>query len=130
MYVITIGSIIEQYINSHGMSMTAFANKAGLSTAYISMLIKGRKSGQIPVPTLDTYKALAAAMGMSTDDLLQECGVITISPLDYFSGPGGHPGAVVITEPATQREMLLHLAQGLTEEQAEALLPLIKSMLK
>lgn len=73
----TLGQVIEQYINSHGMSMTAFAGKAGLSTAYISMLIKGRKDGQLPIPTLDTYKAVSSAMDISVDALLENCGVIS-----------------------------------------------------
>lgn len=67
-----LGDAVKNYRDTHAMSMDDFARASGLSKGYISMLEKNRhpKTGKPLSPTLDTYKACAAAMGMTLGDLL------------------------------------------------------------
>lgn len=69
-----IGEIIRQYCFDHNMSFRSFAEKAGVTSGYISMLTLGKNSsGRKPItPSIETYKKLAAAMGMSIDELFQK----------------------------------------------------------
>lgn len=70
----TIGQIIERYCSEHGMSYRQFAERTGLTSGYISMLVNNRnpKTGKPPIPTVETYRKIADAMGVSLNDVLQE----------------------------------------------------------
>lgn len=48
-----------------GLSLRALAHEAGISPGYLSEIEAGRKSGSVEV-----LKALAAAMGLTLDDLV------------------------------------------------------------
>lgn len=122
--------IITEYLLSHGMSMTAFAAKAGLSTAYISMLVKGRKGGQIPIPTLDTYKAIASAMDISVDSLLQSCGVISEGFADFRGKYRIREQLKDIMPDANDSQIeLFDMIYKMPEQEQKMLLRLAKAML-
>ena len=63
----TLGDIIKDYRKSHSMSMDLFAEKSGISKAYISLLEKNRhpKTGKPIAPSIQCIKQ--AAEGMNVD---------------------------------------------------------------
>lgn len=68
----TLGDIIAAYRAEHNLSMEAFANLAGISKAYISMLERNRtQRGDEPVPSIDTFRKVADAMGLDVDALIR-----------------------------------------------------------
>ena len=69
-----IGEIIKLYRKSHGLSMGDFAQKTGLSKAYISMLERNINSstGKPIVPSGATLKSCALAMNISLRELFSQ----------------------------------------------------------
>ena len=69
-----IGEVISKYCNDHGVSFRQFAEKSGLTSGYISMLVNNRnpKTGKPPIPSVITYKKIADAMGITLNDLLAQ----------------------------------------------------------
>lgn len=67
-----IGTIITKYCEEHGMSSTEFANRVGVSRAYIYMLKRGKryKAEKDVIPSVDTIEKLAKAMMMSSGELM------------------------------------------------------------
>ena len=67
-----IGTIITKYCDEHGMSSTEFANRVGVSRAYIYMLRRGKryKAEKDVIPSVDTIEKLAKAMMMSSGELM------------------------------------------------------------
>lgn len=67
----TLGDIIKQYRDDHGLSMDSFAEKSGISKAYISLLEKNRhpKTGKPIAPSILTIKQAADGMGMDFNKL-------------------------------------------------------------
>lgn len=70
----TIGELISIYCDEQAISFRQFAERSGLTSGYISMLVNNRnpKTGKPPVPTVKTYQKIADAMGMTMNDLLSE----------------------------------------------------------
>lgn len=67
----TLGECINNYLNEHKMSMRKFASLAGVSHAYISNIVNGKTSrGNNPVPSIDVYRGVAKAMGISVETLI------------------------------------------------------------
>ena len=68
----TLGEYINAYCREHNMSMREFAKMAGISHAYISMIVNGKTPrGNAPTPSIDKYKAIASAMGITLHQLLR-----------------------------------------------------------
>lgn len=70
----TLGDYIKNYRTSHGLSQRKFASMCGLSYGYISMLEKGlnTSTGDPIVPTLQTMRSLAKAMGTTIHSIATE----------------------------------------------------------
>jgi len=67
----TLGDVINRYLNEHEMSMRTFATKAGVSHAYVSYIVNDRSSvGKKPAPTITKYRAFAKAMDMDVNELI------------------------------------------------------------
>ena len=68
----TLGTIIRNYREEHGLSMDSFAQLSGLSNGYISMLEKNvnPRTGKAITPSLDTYNSVAKALNVDLDMLL------------------------------------------------------------
>lgn len=66
-----LGEYIKLYRQENKITMDEFAQRCGLSKAYISMLEKGRhpQNNKKIAPTIDTYKKIATAIGCSLQDL-------------------------------------------------------------
>lgn len=69
----TLGDIIASYRAEHSLSMEKFAEMSGLSKGYISMLERNShpSTGKPIAPTLNTFVAVANALGMELDALLE-----------------------------------------------------------
>lgn len=67
----TLGDIIKDYRKSHSMSMDLFAEKSGISKAYISLLEKNRhpKTGKPIAPSIQCIKQAADGMNMDFNAL-------------------------------------------------------------
>lgn len=67
-----LGELIRQYRIEHDMNMQDFADKCGLSKAYISILERNLnpKSGKAPVPTLETIQAVSQVIGIPFNDII------------------------------------------------------------
>ena len=67
----TIGEVIQQYCQEHKTTYQQFADACGVTKGYISMLVneKNPKTGKPIRPTIESYQAIANAMGMALDEL-------------------------------------------------------------
>lgn len=67
----TLGNIIKEYRNKHGLSMNAFSEKSGISKAYISLLEKNQhpKTGKEIAPSIQCIKQAADGMNMDFNAL-------------------------------------------------------------
>lgn len=66
-----LGKIVQNYRTENGLSMREFGKKCGLSSGYISMLEKNKnpQTGKEIIPSIDTVKQIADAMGTTIDSL-------------------------------------------------------------
>lgn len=69
----TLGQLIFQYRTEHHLSQRQFAMKCQISNGYISMLEKGINpaTGKPVIVGIEKLKAIASAMGMSSDELMR-----------------------------------------------------------
>lgn len=68
----TIGEIVKQYRDEHGLSQRQFAERCGdITNGYISMIEQGKNpsTGKPIVPSIDKVASLARAMGMTIHQL-------------------------------------------------------------
>lgn len=66
----TLGTIIKNYRNSHGMSMDKFSELSGLSKSYISMLEKNHdQRGNIIKPSIECIEKVANAIRKPFDEV-------------------------------------------------------------
>lgn len=69
----TLGEIIINYRNEHGISMREFARKCGLSNSYVSMLERGFDGrGKPIVPSIETIDAVAKGCGDSFENIFNK----------------------------------------------------------
>lgn len=118
-----IGELIKKYREQNNLSMQEFANRSGLSKAYIGMLEKviNPSTGKPISPSLPKMQAIARAMNMSLDDLLpklesdQEV-IINTQPQGYYTDP---ETAAYAEELRTNPELkvLFSASKDLTKEQ-------------
>ena len=68
----TLGQIVRQYRTEHGLSQRQLSTMCGMSTGYISMLEEGvnPRTKEPLVPSLATLRKIAAALGVSLDELM------------------------------------------------------------
>ena len=67
-----LSKILRDYRQEHGLKLQVFADRAGLTKQYISMLEnnKNSKNGKPIIPSLETLRKLASAMYMNIDTLV------------------------------------------------------------
>lgn len=67
-----LGDIIKNYRTEHGISQDVFAERSGLSKAYISILERNSNptSKNPPIPSLETIKAVSAAICVDFNDII------------------------------------------------------------
>lgn len=67
-----LGDLIKSYRQEHELSMEKFAQKSGLSRAYVSILERNVNpvNGKPVIPSLETIKAVAQTIGMDFNDVI------------------------------------------------------------
>lgn len=67
-----LGDIIKKYRTEHEISQDIFAERSGLSKAYVSILERNYnpKSKKAPIPSLETIKAVSFAIGADFNDVI------------------------------------------------------------
>lgn len=73
----TLGELTKKYRKAHKMGMAEFGKKCGLSKAYISILENNERpdTKKAPSPSLDVILAVAAAMEMDANEVLDKLGL-------------------------------------------------------
>lgn len=87
-----LSEIIKQYRIQNNFTMQDFAERAGLSKGYISMLEKGKhpQSNRKLIPSIQTYAKVAAAMNLNIDELfsqLNDSEMVRLGTTESASGP-------------------------------------------
>lgn len=80
----TLGEIIKIYRDEKDLSQRQFAEACGLSNGYISMLEKNLnpKTGLPMVPSLTAIKKIAALMGVTANDILDQMDDVPVEIAD------------------------------------------------
>ena len=93
----TLGEIVRNYREEHGLSQREFAEISGLSSGYISMLEKNRnpRTGEPIIPKIDVIKKVATAMGTTAHSLMEKMGDSMVS-LDEFTAEDGELDAQIM----------------------------------
>ena len=80
----TLGEIVREYREEHGLSQRQFAVACDLSNGYISMLEKNvnPKTGQPMAPSLLAIKKIADVMHISLNDLLAQADDMPVGVFD------------------------------------------------
>lgn len=68
----TLGDYIKEYRQAHRFSMDDFAQRSGMSKAYVSILERNYNpsTGKAAIPSLETIKRVAIATGVDFNDLI------------------------------------------------------------
>lgn len=68
-----LGEYIKDYRTKNKITMQQFADNAGLSKGYVSVLEKGKRpnSTQPVIPSVETYYKIASAMHISAGELFE-----------------------------------------------------------
>lgn len=68
----TLGDYIKEYRQTHMFSMDDFAQRSGMSKAYVSILERNYNpsTGKAAIPSLETIKRVAIATGVDFNDLI------------------------------------------------------------
>lgn len=68
-----LGELIKEYRQLNKLTMQDFATRSGLSKGYVSMLEKGKhpQNARNIIPSIETFSKVAAGMGISLNDLLE-----------------------------------------------------------
>lgn len=147
-----LGDAIAQYRKEHDMSLRAFARSTGLSATYISMIEKGVNArGSIPMPSVDTYRAIAKAMGLSLVELFSIVDEDEYKPyyfdssetFDEFGNSSGEEVTITFNDPdpdmlalledlrtRPDMRMLFKLAHGATEDDLRQAVKIIEALRK
>lgn len=68
-----LGEYIKDYRSKNKITMQQFADDAGLSKGYVSVLEKGKRpnSDQLVIPSVETYYKVARAMHITAGELFE-----------------------------------------------------------
>jgi len=132
----TLGDCIREYREEHDMSQRQFADKSGISNAYISMLEKNinPKTGEPPAASYDVYAKVAAMLRISVHELMEKA-----DESEVFLGSGAkmsiepmvlpiHPEVLAMLDQRVneleneRRQQLLSLFDAMTDDSKEKLL--------
>lgn len=120
----SFGEIVKAYREENNLSMADFAQRAGVSKAYIGVLERGEnyETGKAVVPSVKTLAKLAAAMGMSLSELLETSPNSAISSIER-ENPTADDG-----DGLSEKEWkVIRLLRQTSEEQVDGLLAFLES---
>ena len=118
-----LGEMIRAFRGNNDMTMQEFADRSGLSKGYISMLEKNKhpQSKRELVPSFETYKKVASAMGMSLDDFLA-----ALDGDEVVRVNAATPAPLQLTD---QEEHLVITFRGLNEDGREKAVERVEELL-
>lgn len=126
----TLGEIIKNYRKFHDLSLQQFADIAGLSKGYVSMVEKGVNghTGKPLSPSVETVEKCAKAMGTTAKSLFAI--VDGKSDGTHFDETDGRRGAFFFYffDDQQQEEELLSSFRQLDDEGKKAVLDLVKAL--
>lgn len=133
----TLGDYIKNYRMEHELSQRKFAALCGLSYGYISMLEKGvnTSTGDPIVPTLQTMRSLAKAMGTTIHNIARDVDDLYLDLTGEEKPPAFFKNLQIFGEekqPAPKSElsedeaMLLDLFRSLPEDERKSVLLLLR----
>ena len=113
----TLGDVIKEFRTENDISQREFARMTGLSNSYISQLEMNTnsKNGQPIKPQIETFKAVADAMGITIDKLF--------SKVDDMSIGINKP----VTDDDELDEKIMSLVRQLPDHLKESLYDLLQS---
>ena len=119
------GEIIRVFRKNNKMTMQEFADKAGLSKGYISMLEKNQhpQSQRRLVPSFETYLKVANAMNISIDELVA---LLDDNETVRLNEPSSSVSELELTE---QDEKLIATFRSLNDSQKVRLLAYLDGLL-
>jgi transcriptional regulator with XRE-family HTH domain len=121
-----LGDIIRNYRTEHEISQDVFAEKSGLSKAYVSILERNYnpKSQKPPIPSLETIKAVSSVIGSDFNDVIALLDGNTKISLKEKSAP--------VSEDALSNDekLLIDLFRQIPSESRPLVLSMIKAALK
>lgn len=121
-----LGDFIKQYRTQSGMNMQDFANKSGLSKAYISILERNYnpRSGKPPIPSLETIRAVASVIGMDFND------VIAALDGDQKISLDSNPAIAASNHLSAEEQTFLDIFSNLSPDDQKLILAAMKGMIK
>lgn len=122
-----IGSIIKGYRQRNNISLRDFATKCGTSHSYIAMLEAGKnsKTGEPIVPSLIMLNKIAKGLGMTINELVEQCDDMPISLTMDDKKPTDDDG-----ELSENRKKLIQFAQTVPEDKVDLVIRIMKSILE
>lgn len=126
-----LGDFIRNYRDDNDLSLRDFANKSGLSHAYIAKLESGidPRSGKKVEPTMDTIKRIAKATDTSIVEILKEIGYINNKNNEKANACNiDKEVKEIICELGHDFTDMLRDLKGMTEEEKESLMIFLQGM--
>lgn len=122
----TLGDIIKEYRTAHGFSQDVIASRSNLSKAYISILERNRnpKTGEPPVASLKTIKAIAAAIESDFDTVFSKLDRNLRVSISEQMPPAYDPNDNETGSPA--KKQILEAIDSLNDDQVSAISSFIK----
>lgn len=121
-----LGDIIKNYRTEHEISQDIFAERSGLSKAYVSILERNYnpKSQKPPIPSLETIKAVSSTIGSDFNDV--------IALLDGNTKISLKEKSIPVSEDALSDDemLLIDLFRQIPFESRPLVLSMIKAALK
>ena len=101
-----LGSILIEFRKENHLSQREFAKRCGLSNALISIIEMGknRQTGKKSTPDLETYKKLAAGMGISVQSLFEKLDDSELVNLSTHTHP------IVVPDTDLFRKIIEHMS--------------------
>lgn len=119
-----LGEFVDNYLTEHKMSQRQFAQKCGMSSGYISMIVNGvnPRSNTPIVPSLKSLNSIARGMNMTIDELFLAVDDMLVDM------SGDKEKTASLAEKERQAEFL-NLFSRLAPEQQKMLISQIKGIL-
>ncbi|MBQ6177715.1 MAG: helix-turn-helix domain-containing protein [Bacteroidales bacterium] len=124
----TLGEYIKQYRAEHDLSQRQFASLCGISNGYVSMLEKGMNTstGQPIIPTIQTMRQIANAMGLTIHKVLSEVDDIV---LDIGADPNEDDKQPPVVEGLSEEALMIaRIVDRLPPEHRRLLLAQVRAL--
>lgn len=124
-----LGDVVKNYRSKHKITMQEFADRAGMSKGYISMIENNfnPSSGKPITPSLEGYRSIARAMSLSVDELLNLVDPdsdIRVNSTYYIDPETAELAQQAFEDPDTR--ILMSAKRDLSPESMKAVIDMVK----